>query len=440
MRDYQSSEAPWLERIPCEWTEAPLFTYFRESKRKNTGMVETNVLSLSYGTIKRRDIDSGMGLLPESFETYQIVDPGNIVMRLTDLQNDQRSLRTGLVTERGIVTSAYLALVPSKRVDYRFGHYLLHALDTMKVYYGLGAGVRQTMKYGDLSGIPLAMPTVTEQASIADYLERETVRVDTLIARKQRFIDLSLEKRAAIITRTVTKGLDPHAEMRDSGIDWLGPVPAHWSIIKLGAVAHVQTGVTLGKDYSDTPTQAWPYLRVANVQDGHIELDDVATINLPSSVASRCRLQYGDVLMTEGGDLDKLGRGGLWSAEVDPCLHQNHVFAVRPDTTRFLSEHLINLMTSDHGRSYFRVTAKRTTNLACTNSSTLRRFPVLLPPIEEQRQLVKYVAAAAGAVDALVEKTRHSIDLLREYRTALISAAVTGQIDIPGTEITEEVA
>jgi type I restriction enzyme S subunit len=155
--DVATVPAPWEGTLPTGWERLPLFALATEPKRKNVGLRETEVLSLSYGRIVVRDVDSNLGLLPASFETYQIVEPNEIVLRLTDLQNDKRSLRVGRCTQRGIITSAYVALRTRTRLDGPYGYYLLHCYDLHKVFYGLGGGVRQSMKY-EVAALGAASP------------------------------------------------------------------------------------------------------------------------------------------------------------------------------------------------------------------------------------------------------------------------------------------
>ncbi|WP_338431790.1 restriction endonuclease subunit S [Synechococcus elongatus] len=178
-----------------------------------------------------------------------------------------------------------------------------------------------------INAAPLVLPPKYEQELIADFLDRETEKIDALIAEQQRLIELLQEKRQAVISHAVTKGLNPDAPMKDSGVEWLGQVPAHWEIKRLKQVASIQTGLAKGKDLTSEKEEVVevPYLRVANVQDGYLLLDEVRTIAIPKSQIKRYLLQSGDVLMNEGGDFDKLGRGCIWQEEVEGCIHQNHV-------------------------------------------------------------------------------------------------------------------
>ncbi|HNU12531.1 MAG TPA: restriction endonuclease subunit S, partial [Rubrivivax sp.] len=260
-----------------------------------------------------------------------------------------------------------------------------------------------------------------------DYMDR---RIRRYIRAKQKLIKLLEEQKQAIIHRAVTRGLDPNVRLKPSGVEWLGDVPEHWEVVRLKDVAGVQTGLTLGKAYLGSSTKSYSYLRVANVQVGRVDLRHVKHIDVPEREAQGAMLQPGDVLMTEGGDIDKLGRGCVWHAEIPVCLHQNHVFAVRCNRTLLLPEFLVGLMASQHGRTYFQLTAKQTTNLAATNSTTLRAFPILQPPIDEQQAIIDDIARRTVALSKAVEDAQREINLLREYRTRLIADVVTGKLDV----------
>lgn len=161
--EMKDSGIEWVGNIPAHWDVHPLYYYFSERKRKNYLGEEQNLLSLSYGKVIRKDINTSEGLLPDSFNGYNIIEPGDIVLRLTDLQNDKRSLRTGLVTEHGIITSAYVTLKAAKEVVPEYFHYLLHAYDVMKVLYNMGNGVRQGLNYSELSKLHIVAPPIDEQ-------------------------------------------------------------------------------------------------------------------------------------------------------------------------------------------------------------------------------------------------------------------------------------
>lgn len=196
MRD---SGIDWIGKIPAHWNLHPIYSYFGERKNRNARGKENNLLSLSYGQVIRKDINANGGLLPESFNTYNIVEDGDIIIRPTDLQNDKRSLRTGLVKEHGIITSAYIALMPICYVDTRYFHYLLHSYDVMKVFYNMGNGVRQGLNFSEFSRLMVFEPPYKEQILIADFLDKKISKIDALIdSKKEQLIILEKCKNSLI--------------------------------------------------------------------------------------------------------------------------------------------------------------------------------------------------------------------------------------------------
>ncbi len=195
----KDSGIEWVGLIPKDWNIHPVYYYFSERKNKNRLGREKNLLSLSYGKIIRKDIETREGLLPESFNTYNIVEAGDIIIRPTDLQNDKRSLRTGLVKERGIITSAYLDLKPIKNIDSRYYHYLLHSYDVMKVFYNMGNGVRQGLNFSEFSSLMVFEPHREEQQRISDYLDEKCSEIDiTIQEKKEQLVALSDYKKSLI--------------------------------------------------------------------------------------------------------------------------------------------------------------------------------------------------------------------------------------------------
>ena len=197
--EMKDSGIEWVGEIPVHWPVHPVYSYYGERKNKNRLGKEDNLLSLSYGRVIRKDINTNDGLLPESFNTYNIVEAGDIIIRPTDLQNDKRSLRTGLVKEYGIITSAYIDLCPLKQVDSRYFHFLLHAYDVMKVFYNMGNGVRQGLNYSEFSRLMVFEPPYEEQVAMADYLETKVTEVDAIIEqKKEQMAVLDAYKRSLI--------------------------------------------------------------------------------------------------------------------------------------------------------------------------------------------------------------------------------------------------
>lgn len=204
-------------------------------------------------------------------------------------------------------------------------------------------------------------------------------------------------------------------------------LPEGWRKLALCDVAEIRTGIAknerISGEYIDIP-----YLRVANVQDGNIDIKEIKSIKIEKNKISRYLLQYGDVLMTEGGDFDKLGRGDVWKEQISPCVHQNHVFAVRPNRNKLNSEFLSALASSNYGRLYFLSCAKRSTNLASINATQLKKFPVILPPLLEQNAII----AVLSIWDKAISTTDTLLANSRQQKKALMQQLLTGKRRLPG--------
>lgn len=330
--------------------------------------------------------------------------------------------------ENLIVSTGFAVVRPSNVLDHRFCKYALRANRFLWEVESRSTGVSYpAINASDLGDIKVSLPELGAQRLIANYLDRETARIDRLIAEKERMLALLQEKRAALISRVVTCGLDPNAPLKPFGQGWLGEIPAHWGLQRLKQLAEVRGGLTLGKQYSGELLE-YPYLRVANVQDGYLKLDDVLTLEVTASEAASNLLANGDVLMNEGGDIDKLGRGCVWRDEIKPCLHQNHVFAVRPHSVD--SDWLALWTSTLEAKRYFESRAKRSTNLASISGSNIKELPVPLPPIDERIAIQQFLAGRQARLEKIRSELRDSLRLLAERRAALITSAVTGQIPL----------
>lgn len=399
----------WQAHVPESWQEAPGLAVVKENRKKNTDLAEKRVLSLSFGKVVVKPVEMQRGLVPESYEGYQVLEPGDIVIRPTDLQNDQRSIRVGLVRERGIITSAYIGLHAMGDWEPEYAYLYLSVVDSSKRIYGMGSGLRRQLGWADVKRMRCLVPPREEQAAIVNYLAHANARIDKAITAKRRLVPLLEEQRAAVAA-TVVNG-------------------AGGAQGRLKQFAKIQTGLTLGKDYRNQDLTEYPYLRVANVQMGYVDTVDVARVMVPKREAERVTLREGDVLMTEGGDIDKLGRGTVWSGSVVPCLHQNHVFAVRC-SPGLMPEYLAAWLAGPTAREYFYLTAKKTTNLASTNSTTVGELPITVPCVDVQARLLNDLASAQAPLTTAVGRIEREITLLQEFRSRLVADVVTGQVDV----------
>lgn len=283
----------------------------------------------------------------------------------------------------------------------------------------------------NINEIEVPIPPLDIQHTIADYLDRKCSQIDAIIARQQEVIEKLKAYKLSVITEAVTKGLNPDVPMKDSGVEWIGEIPVHWTIGQLKHYASLRAGLTLGKKYPpNSKLVEVPYLRVANVQGDYVKLDDIADVSVLPEEIEKYSLHKNELLMTEGGDRDKLGRGCIWNGEIQPCLHQNHVFAVTTDTSKLRIEFLNYVTSSNVARVYFDYTAKKTTNLASTNSTVILQFKLPIPPIKEQDSVVSYLETKCTEIDRCLSNTELIISKLQNYKKSLIYEIVTGKKEV----------
>lgn len=437
--EYKESGIEWIDSIPSYWEVKPTFALCDASTQKNIDGAESNVLSLSYGNIIPRDVETNFGLLPESFNTYQIISCGDVILRLTDLQNDKNSLRVGLAKQKGIITSAYLKLKANSDINPNFLYRLLHSYDTTKVFYGMGGGLRQSMKFEDFRRLPLLLPPYEEQIKISAFLDHETAKIDNLIEKQQQLIELLKEKRQAVISHAVTKGLNPDVPMKDSGVEWLGEVPDHWGVMPLKYVcALIKDGTHLPPPRVDNGI---PLLSVRNIVGGEFQFrDDDSQISHKDykSLCSSFVPKKDDVLLAiVGATLGKVAlvpemdlfhiQRSLGVFRTNKLIHPQHLSYI------FESKDFQNLLWENAGFS-----AQPGIYLGA-----LSNFCVPVPPVTEQLKISEFITATVKKLDLLISQASQLIALIQERRTALISAAVTGKIDVrdwvaPDTQDAEE--
>ncbi|HEW79560.1 MAG TPA: restriction endonuclease subunit S [Phycisphaerales bacterium] len=427
---YKDSGAGWLGKIPCDWSIKSIRAVTQLKSEKNQPDLQVLSVYREHGVIIKDSRDDNHNATSLDTSGYKVVDKGDLVVN--KMKAWQGSM--GVSDHYGLVSPAYITCrVDTERVYPKFLHYLLRSKPYIGIYNALSYGVRVgqwDMHYEDFKHIPIPIPEKKTQDRIADFLDQKTAEIDKAVAKKQRLIELLKEQKAILINQAVTRGMNPDAPMRDSGVEWIGEIPAHWEVKKLKYFSEVQSGITLGKLYSENTLISVPYLRVANVQDGYFKLDDVAELQLPRRIITQYLVRVGDILVTEGGDIDKLGRGNVWTGEIENCIHQNHIFAIRVKQN-IASEYFISLATGvDYGRRYFTHTANKTTNLASTNRTKLGNFPIALPPINEQLSIVEYANGINSKYDLLIKIVQKEMSHLNEFKQTIISNAVTGKIKI----------
>lgn len=414
---YKDPGVPWLGEVPGHWEVLPALAAYRPRQVKNTGMIEKTVLSLSYGRIIVKSPEKLRGLVPESFETYQIVDPGNIIVRTTDLQNDKTSLRIGHSPYRGIITSAYLCLETTTRVSNAFGYQFLNAYDLLKIIYGFGSGLRQNLDFGDIKRMPILVPPLAEQAAIVRYLDYMDRRIRRYIRAKQKLITLLEEQKQAIIHHAVTRGLDPNVRLKPSGVEWLGDVPEHWEVTPNRAHLRIRKQLVGGR-HSEyqllSLTKRGVIIRDLSENKGKFSSDMGTSQTVRTGDLVFCLFDVPETPRTVGLSSHAGMITGAYT--VMECADQKiarflEVFYIAMDDRKLLSPLYSGL----------RNTIRKERFLGT-------KTPV--PPPDERDAILEYMKRETIGLDEAMDRTAREITLLREYRTRLIADVVTGKLDV----------
>ena len=389
------------------WNLHPLWGLAPRVDHKNDGLVESNLLSLSYGQVVRKDINEIGGLRPDSYETYNIIAPGDTVLRMTDLQNDQRSIRTGLATERGIITSAYITVRPDgDKVEPRFLHSVLRAYDIKKTFYEMGVGVRQTLKYAELADLPIPLPPRDTQRAIADYLDRETGEIDAMLAKLDVLNEALNSRRASVVERET--------------------VARSGSLTRLKFCADISLGKTFqGARKSDYETSV-NYVRAASIQPGGLELDD-QRMWMTQEEQRKYDLRKDDVLVVEGGA--GFGRSALLTQDMPGWGFQNHVIRVRRDQHH--DGRFLNYCVKGHYSSGLIGLLADGATIPGLSSDKAKNLPIPDMSLEEQQRIAAHLDEVTGRIDAMLAKVTELKALLVERRAALITDVVTGRKKVP---------
>lgn len=405
--------------------------------------LKTDVQSDEEDYLELEDLESGSGRILNRRSTLDVASAVTIFQQGDVLFGKLRPYleKYYLADFDGKCTGEILAFQP-KRIHGGFLRYCIASSwfierSNMLAY---GAKMPRVNWPTQLAQFNLPIPSKDDQLQISSFLDASCAAIYTTIEAKKKQIDALAGVRKSLLQRIVTRGADQDPILVNTGNPWLEKIPHGWSLVMLKRIAEIQSGLTLGKVYEDEKIVEYPYLRVANVQDGYVDLEDVSTLEVPPGFAAGVMLRAGDVLMTEGGDLDKLGRGTVWEGQIEPCLHQNHVFAVRCYRHKLLPQFLAYVTAAQYGRDYFEATGKRTTNLAATNSTKVGMFYIPLPSLEEQRELVSYLDAELGRLAAIEENIGKQIETLLSYRKSLIHECVTGKRRITSADFSESSA
>ena len=422
---YKDSGVGWIGRVPEAWCTKKFRYVFTESSEKIENEVVGPMLSVSgYRGIEIKEYeDENRRRLDEDLVGYRIVREGQLVVNTMWLNY----AGLGVSQHEGHVSPAYRSYAISDVLHRPFAHHLMRSGSYVQGYTRLLTGIRPNslqMSHDDLMAFPILIPPLPEQKAIACFLDRETVKIDTLVAEQERLIELLKEKRQAVISHAVTKGLNPDVRMKDSGIEWLGQIPAHWTLRRL---KHISPFITVGVVVNPSTfvaDEGLPFIYGGDIREGVIDWNNSRRIDQVSSQAnSKTLLKAGDLLTV------RVGAPGVTAVVPKECEGGNCASVMLVRKGEYNSDWLCFVMNTRVVRFQVEVVQYGAAQEQF-NISHAVNFWVPTPPREEQDDIAAVLARETVRLDELTAEAQKAIDFLQERRTALISAAVTGQIDV----------
>jgi type I restriction enzyme S subunit len=418
----KDSGVPWLGEVPEHWEMRRGKWLFRHKKQLNADRANSNVLSLTLRGVVNNDPENPEGLVPKDYATYQVFSKGDLVFKLIDLEN-LRTSRVGLVHEDGIMSSAYVRLVPQLLVEIQFFFRQYFDLYQRGIYNQLGAGVRSTLGSADLLDLSVTVPPLPEQAAIVRFLDHADRKIRRYIRAKQKLIKLLEEQKQAIIHRAVTRGLDPNVRLKPSGVEWLGEVPEHWEVVPLKrAFARMDYGIS----DSGSDSGVIPVLTMGHIRNGVVTVPERGGV---SRVEQSLLLKDKDLLFNRTNSAELVAKVGLFRAVSRPVTFASYLVRMRS-----LAENSPEFLNLALNAPAFLGAARReaipSLHQSNLNPTRYGRLPIPLPPTQEQIQIVDAVLEQTSSLNDTAASAWREIDLLHEYRTRLIADVVTGKFDV----------
>lgn len=387
------------------------------------------MLSLSYGKIKRKNIDSNDDLLPASFDGYNIIENGDIVLRLTDLQNDHTSLRVGRATEKGIITSAYTTLRPMNKDNSRFLYYLLHAFDLKKGFYGMGAGVRQGLNYSEVKSLKIILPNdKSEQTKIANFLDKKCAQIDSIIEESKKSIEEYKSWKQSVIFEAVT-GKNLSCKKKDTCIEWLGEIPEEWEVQRLKSYFNFKKGLPITKEnLEDSGISVISYGQIHSKNNNGVSICNELIRFVDKSYLksnSESLVKKGDFIFADTSE-DLEGCGNCAYVNSDEIIFAGYHTIIFSSKYQNENKYLAYLFLTDAWRTQIRCNCSGVKLFSITKK-ILSKVRIILPPLSEQESIANFLEKKCTQIDSLISEKQSLIKDLAEYKKSLIFEAVTGK-------------
>ena len=430
MRKMKDSGIEWIGEIPEGWEIVPVRSCFDEVRTKNTNGQEQNALQFKSGNIiSKANFNANTDdYVADTITNYTVVLPDTVMINGLNLNYDFKSLRVALVKEKGVITSAYLAIFPDrKKISPQYATYLFKGYETKMAFHNMGAGIRKTLGYKEFKNQPLLLPSKEEQNKISAYLDSKCSHIDTMLFRTRSGIEEYKKLKQAVITQAITKGVRGEREMKDSGVEWIGEIPREWDVTKIGRIGQTSSGATplRSKETSffDDATIRW--VRTLDLNDGLVYDSSEKITELALSMSACSIMPTGTVCVAMYGGAGTIGKCGLL---MTPCATNQAVCSIICNSNVILPKFLLNQLLAL--KPYWMKYAVGTRKDPNISQDTVARMKVLIPPLSEQKEIVDYLDAKCAEIDGLIAKKEQLVKELESYKKSLIYEVVTGKREV----------
>lgn len=422
---YKDSGISWIGNIPSEWKIVRQKNVFHLGKELvGEKWSSTQLLSLTTKGIKCVNIGTTSGKVPDSYNTYQIVKPNNLVMCLFDL--DCSAVFSGISSCNGMISPAYKVLTVNESSDPRYYAYWFDYIFDGRKYMFLSKNIRYSLTYDEFASLGIAKPSLEEQQSIASFLDKKCLEIDSLISLQEEMIAELQAYKASIITEAVTKGLVPNAQMKDSGIEWIGSIPEDWKVQKLRTLGWCQNGISQSGDYFGEEFD-YPFVSYSDAYKNYAVPYPVGRANSTEEDRIRYSLKQGDVLFTRTSEtIEEIGFASTCVETIQNVVFSGFLIRFRPTTDKLYYGYSKYFFRSMIHRAYF-VKEMNLVTRASLSQDLLKNLPVVLPTLEVQQQIAFYLDSKTSQIDSLISIKQEKIAELKDYKKSVIYEYVTGK-------------
>lgn len=418
MREMKDSGIEWVGAIPAAWGVHRIASHFQEIKEKNTANAYSNALQFKMGKIIAKPQKWDEDETNETYSAYTVVYPNTIMINGLNLEFDFVTQRVARVECNGIITSAYIALSPRDDINAEYICYLLKSYDACRAFHSMGRGLRKILSYSELKNKPIVVPPLAEQERIAAFLDAECAEIDAVLEKTRASIEEYKKLKQAVITQAVTKGIRGDRPMKDSGIEWIGDIPAEWDVVPFSKFARVSANLVNPSDYQD-------YLQVSpeNIEKDSGKLLPCKTVSEVGVESWNHFFHKGQILYSKiRPKLNKVCIApfdGLCSADMYPI-----------DTDNISKFVVYTILSNDFNQQVAMITENRV-KMPKINQKELSKIIVVLPADRmEQQEIVDYLDGECGKIDALIAKKQQYLTEIENYKKSLIYEYVTGKKEV----------